>query len=50
MLLQGSAKGDAALEAADKARAARDPSVQQAHDRLANRCLHCHLLMTLEDV
>lgn len=34
---QGSAKGDAALEAADRARAARDPSVQQAHDRLANR-------------
>ena len=48
--LQGSAKGDAALEAADRARAARDPSVQRAHDRLANRCLHYHLLMMLEDV
>jgi hypothetical protein len=35
--LQGSAKGDAALEAADRARAARDPSVQQAHERLASR-------------
>lgn len=37
-MLQGSnAKGDAALEAADAARAARDPSVQAAYDRLANR-------------
>jgi hypothetical protein len=36
-LLQGSARGDAALEAADKARAARDPNVQAAYARLANR-------------
>ena len=40
VLPQGSVKGDAALEAADRARAARDPSVQQAHERLANRWGH----------